>query len=117
MSRLPYKPTYLQRATVDRRSRLVLPIELNAPPQSYRLVQVLTPQPMFMGFEDMGNPEDHAGGREYDMLALPGGFGTIAPFVMTPDQALYVMAASTPGTDHASMVFASLIVQYWQLIS
>ena len=116
MAKMPYKATLLQRATVKRESRLVLSKEINAPENSYRLVQILTPMPMFIGFADMGDPADHAGGRDYDMLHIPGGFGTIAPFVMLPDQELYVMAASTPGTDHASLVFASLIVQYWQRV-
>jgi len=112
MARQLYKATQLLRATVRRECRLVLPAELNAPPGSYRLVQVLTPMPLFIGFEDTA-PEETAGGRDYLMAAVPGGFGTLAPFAMTPEQGLYAMAASTPGADQSSLVFATLIVQFW----
>ena len=109
--KIPYKPSELLRATVKREVRVILGPELDAPPGSYRLVQVFTPDILFLSFDKPS--EDTAGGRDYLMAKIPAGVGVIAPFPMLPEQTLYAMAASTPGTDHASLVFASLLVQHW----
>jgi hypothetical protein len=113
MSKIPYHATELIRATVQRMSRAVLgPVE-NAPENSYRLVQVITDQELFIGFDDLGDPETHAGGRDYNMVRLPGVIGTVVPFPMLPNQTLYMMAARNMGANKGSIVYASLIVQHW----
>lgn len=111
--KFPYKETALVRATVVRQARLVLPRETDASADSYRLVQLLTPKAVYIGFEG-ANPADNSGGRDYNMLYVPAGFSTIAPFPMLPDQELYMLAAAEPGAELPTPVLASLIVQFWQ---
>lgn len=108
----PYAPTELKRATVDRNCRAVLQPEIDAPANSYRMVQILTPGDIYIGFEDTA-PTEQAGGRDYVMAHIPAAIGVVAPFPVLPNQTLYMMAASNPGTDRGSMVLATLIVQHW----
>lgn len=112
MSKRPYATTTIQRATVDRNCRPVLLPDTEAPPGSYRMVQILTPGAIFIGFEDTA-PENTAGGRDYEMGAVPAGTGVIAPFVVLPGQTLYMMAARNQGANVGSLVQATLIVQHW----
>ncbi len=110
-----YKPTEILRATVDRNCRAVLAPDPDAHPGCYRMVQVITPTEVYIGFEDTA-PDVQAGGRDYVMGNIPGG-SVIAPFPVMADQTLYMMSASLPGTDKGSMALATLIVQHWQDLS
>lgn len=107
----PYKKTELLRATVDRNARCILEPDMSAPDNSYRMVQVLAPSAIFLSFDDPATTG--AGGRDFQMMRVPLTVGSLAPFPVFKDQALYAMADFTQGADEASMVQASLIVQHW----
>lgn len=128
LSGYPYKSSQILRATVDRNVRCVLPKLEDAPEGSYRMVQILTPETIFIAFETTLTWDDKdgkyisiptqaegtAGGRDYLMARVPDDVGVIAPFAMLPEQELYMMAASRPGVDHSSLAFATIIVQHWR---
>jgi hypothetical protein len=118
-----YKPTQILRATVDRQCRVVLEADPSAEEGCYRLVQILTDMPLYFSFDTVvrpdgvevsAKPEEAAGGRDFLMAFLPASCGFVSPFPVLPHQNLYMMAASTPGTDHASLAKATLIVQHWR---
>jgi len=108
----PYKATELLRATVDRNCRAVLLPDPDAPANSFRLVQILSPGEIYIGFEHTA-PDEQAGGRDYVMAHVPAEIGVVAPFPILPEQTLYMMAARNQGANHASLVLATLIVQHW----
>jgi hypothetical protein len=98
------RPTEFRRTTLSQELTEILPAEADAPPGSYRKVQVLVPDaPQCVYSLDEPTPAQAGPDRTYDLLPLPpGGF---TRFNMLPHQRLF-------GASLAGLAQAGLIVQY-----
>lgn len=101
-----YRDTTARRVTVDQNIREILLPDLEAPPNSYRQVQLVVPQEPVVYLSTESEADVRAGlNRTYKLPAMRD--STTIRFALNPGQRLYAAAK-------IGLAECTLIVEFWQ---
>lgn len=100
MPHRPYKPTIDFRATLTQEARVFLDPEVDAPPGSFRQVQILIPTAPGVRVGIDKEPKDLGLDRSYKLANYPP--GAMITYVLLPQQ--FLTGASIVGFAEASVI-------------